>query len=122
MEGNELNQFINLPYHIMKDKRLSQTQKMIYGFVNGFDEPLICYASNTYIAEVIGVSARAVSKAISYLIKNSYLKAFQPNGRSRSLVVLKTPPEAVKMAQEASQELTDEEYYANYMPDPNSVF
>ena len=81
-------QFISIPYEVMMDVNLSQTQKMIYGFVNGFKiSGNICYASNAYIKSIIGVSERSVSKAVSVLISGGYIEALNPKGRSRSLMI-----------------------------------
>ena len=83
------NQYISIPFKVMKDTRLTQTQKLIYGFVAGFKvSKKICYASNSYIADVVCLKERAVSKAINVLIKDGWLGVNNPKGRSRSLFCL----------------------------------
>ena len=134
--GLDGQQFINIPYSIMRDSTLSQTQKIVYGFINGFNAPLICYASNSYIANIVGLkSDKAISQAVSGLIEKGYIKAINPKGRSRSLVVLKRSANKVVEKDEIVQEkplkvplrasegrdLTDVEDY-EYIYDPNDPF
>lgn len=82
----EKNNYISIPYKVMSDKRLTQTQKLIYGFVAGFHvSGNICYASNAYIGEVIGLKVTAVSRAISKLVSEDWLEVKNGAGAKRSL-------------------------------------
>ncbi len=86
--AEQVEQFINIPYSIMRDEKLSQTQKMIYGMVRGYmDSGSIFYASNKYISEIVMVKERSVSHAIAYLVEHKYLAVYNPKGRGRSLVI-----------------------------------
>ena len=86
-------QYINIPYSIMMSKNLSQTEKMIYGFICGFDfTDNICYVSNRYIGEVIGVSERTASRAITKLVTTSLVSRFEEGGRKRWLTTTKKTP------------------------------
>ena len=70
----------------MSDKRLSQTQKIIYGFIAGFHiSGKTCYASNKHIAEIIGLKETAVSRAISKLVSEDWVTIKNGSGSSRSL-------------------------------------
>lgn len=84
-------QYINIPYSIMMRSDLSQSQKIIYGFVNGFQDNNVCYASNTYIGEVLNLSPDGVSRCVSTLIRSGLIKALAPKGRSRSLFTTVPP-------------------------------
>ena len=80
------NNYISIPYKVMLNKRLTQTQKIVFGFIEGFkNSKNICYASNAYIAKVIGLKETAVSRAISKLVSEDMVDILNPKGRSRSL-------------------------------------
>ncbi len=78
-------QYINIPYSIMMREDLSQTEKIIYGFINGFKGNNVCYASNAYISNVLVLSERQVSRSISKLITLTLVSSMNGKGRSRSL-------------------------------------
>lgn len=92
-------QYINIPYSIMSDKRLNQTEKMVYGLIKGFDDAnKICYASNRHIAEVIGVSERQVSRSITKLTTTTLVSRFEEGGRKRWLTTTSKTPTTTSMS------------------------
>ena len=79
--------YISIPYTISSRSDLTQTQKMIYGMVLGYkNSGKIFYASNKFIADTLSLKEQAVSRAISCLVSKDMIKAFNPNGHSRSIV------------------------------------
>lgn len=62
----EDKRFIAIPYKILGDSRLSQTEKMLYGFINGFAKGK-CHAANGFISQTLSVSVSTVEKAIAKL-------------------------------------------------------
>lgn len=70
----------------MMDENLSQTQKMLIGFIKGFEiSNHICYASNRYIASILSLSSRQVSRKINDLVKNGYIQSHNNGGSKRYL-------------------------------------
>jgi len=63
-----------IPATILYDKELSANEKMLYAIISQLAiKTGFCYASNSYLAETLGVSIRAVSKWINKLIQKEYL-------------------------------------------------
>ena len=78
----------------MMDTRLTQTEKIIYGFIAGFHvnrKP--CYASNAYIAQIVTVSERQVSRSIAGLEDKGWIEISNPKGRSRCLACKYVSPD-----------------------------
>lgn len=70
MEDN----YINIGYRYLKDKNLSDKEKLIVGFISGFakDE---CKASNTYMATIFGSTRRTIQRQVSSLLKKDVIRS-----------------------------------------------
>jgi DNA-binding Lrp family transcriptional regulator len=65
----------SIPMHILTDKRLSSTDKLVYTIVNGLSKKNgDCWAGNTYIAEQLDIKKDTVSKIVSKLVDMGYMK------------------------------------------------
>lgn len=64
--------FIKLPEELLKDTKLSSTDKILLGVILSY-EGKICYASNSYLAERLGVYISTISKRLCKLDKLEYI-------------------------------------------------
>ena len=58
-----------LPKEILEHETLSVTAKMAYGIIDGLDGEDGCYASNGYLARILGVSERQVKNIVGSLLE-----------------------------------------------------
>ena len=58
-----------LPREILEHENLSITAKMAYGIIDGLDGEDGCYASNGYLARILGVSERQVKNIVGDLLE-----------------------------------------------------
>lgn len=66
--------FIIIPPHIRALKDITPIEKMVFGAINGLTQKEgYCYASNSWLADIIGITEDRVSKHISKLAKKGYL-------------------------------------------------
>tara|TARA_E500000081_G_scaffold127099_1_gene134659 strand:- start:83 stop:730 length:648 start_codon:yes stop_codon:yes gene_type:complete len=72
----EANFFIQIPASIWSDQTLVGNEKLIFGMITALssNEQKICYASNSYFANIFGVDPKTISKWISNLKKKGLLK------------------------------------------------
>jgi DNA-binding Lrp family transcriptional regulator len=56
-----------IPREIIVNGKLSSTDKLIFGLIQGLDNEKGCYASNAYIGDVIGVGAETVRASVARL-------------------------------------------------------
>ena len=73
-QQDKKNVFINIPYLILKDKKLDSTQKLIMSEIHtlaGLDDG--CFKSNSEFGSLIGVSSNAISKQITKLNEMKYI-------------------------------------------------
>ena len=61
-----MEQYINVPYKILKKKDISDKAKLIYGLVNGFFTGDF-KAGNAFIGRTLGCSVRSVQRAVKEL-------------------------------------------------------
>lgn len=59
--------------HILNDKRLSSTDKLMYGLIRSFANKGSCWASNKTMGDLIGLSSSVVSRSVSRLKKLEYI-------------------------------------------------
>jgi hypothetical protein len=96
-----------IPRAIWLHKELSAHEKMLWGEIAALDDPQRggCYASNEYLANMIGLSYSGVANAISKFKKLGLLIQVSFDGRIR--VIKAIPPESgllSKVKQTYSQE------------------
>lgn len=74
MEEINKSYFAVLPADIRYDKKLKDKAKLLYGEITALcNEKGYCWASNSYFAELYGVSKETVSRLISNLCNQGYL-------------------------------------------------
>lgn len=71
-----------LPRHIVEDRDLSMTDKIIYAEIACFE---VCYKSNEKLGERYDLKKGTIFKTISKLIKSGYIKSNQKTGDYRQL-------------------------------------
>ena len=65
--------FITIPYKVLRNKKLTITDKLIIGFVIGFTKGK-CSASNQYLAELLSVTERTIKNSTRKMEKLGVLK------------------------------------------------
>lgn len=64
-----------IPATILYDSELTANEKMLYAIISQLAiKTGFCYASNSYLAERLGITPRAVSKWINKLIQKNYVR------------------------------------------------
>ena len=77
-----------IPSQILSNSELSQTEKLIFGIISGFNHNnKSCTASNATIAAAIGVTAGRASKAINKLVEFNLLTSEISDNSNRKLFV-----------------------------------
>lgn len=73
-KNEEIEQYIKLPIKILKDKNLTDKQKLIFGsIITLAGKTGVCFASNSYLAKIHGCDERTVIRTINKLVKLSYI-------------------------------------------------
>lgn len=81
-----------IPAHIMMDNELSPSSKILYAEIASFR---ICFASNAFLAERLGISESGVQKILRKLRQKGYIKLGSFDGRKRTLVCVRDVPESM---------------------------
>jgi DNA-binding MarR family transcriptional regulator len=86
-----------IPASVLSDKSLSQTSKLLYGIIHGFNfNGKQCFATNKTIGEAIGVDARSVSRAVSDLVAAKLITSTEvKEQRILTVVTLLMKPSAI---------------------------
>lgn len=72
---NKQNYYCVIPLYVIFDEKLSSFEKLLFGHITALcNEKGYCWASNTYLAEKHKKSKNHISKCISNLVKNRYIK------------------------------------------------
>ena len=106
-------EYVAIPLEICRDKNLSASAKLIYGQISYLANLKgYCYASNSYLADISGLSTKTVTRAIMELKTKGYLvckfvpKTVEPTGRRIYLV--QGPDRSKKSPEEQAEEDTSE--------------
>lgn len=100
-----------IPPHILADEELSANEKIIYGRVQGLTkEKGYCFASNTWLAEHVGLSKGTVSNIISKLSDKGYLRRETIRDKNKRIIERRLYPQ---YKWEKIREYI-KEYYSNY--------
>lgn len=76
---------IAVPMHLLSDREVSATAKLLYGVIDSFQKKSgVCYASNSRLAEEIaGCSERTISRSVGELKSAGYI--IVDEGKSRKI-------------------------------------
>lgn len=80
------------PKCVLEDRNISFSAKVLYGQLNRLQGDDGCWASNQYLAELLGVSARSIRDIIKSLEENNFIKIERQNNqkiKNRKIYVLK---------------------------------
>lgn len=83
MDSNSPIYSIAIPVHLLSDREVSATAKLLYGVIDSFQKKSgICYASNDRLAEELaGCTPRTISKCVSELKNAGYIEIDDTKGR-----------------------------------------
>ena len=83
MDGNAPIYSISVPTHLLQDRNVSATAKLLYGVIDSFQKKSgVCYASNDRLSEEIaGCSIRTISRAVAELKEAGYIEISDEKGR-----------------------------------------
>ena len=75
---------IAVPVHLLSDREVSATAKLLYGVIDSFQKKSgVCYASNDRLSEEIaGCSARTISRCVAELKDAGYIIVDDSKGRN----------------------------------------
>lgn len=63
-----------IPKHILCDKKLNSTEKLLYGRFNSlWRQGKPCYLSNNTLSKEFGLSSRTISKSINTMVRRGYI-------------------------------------------------
>ena len=80
-----------IPGEVAFNEDLSFTERFVFWIVEGLDnEETHCFASNEYIAGIMGVKESTIRNSISKLVKKGYLRRVSFDGRTRVIAVDKS--------------------------------
>lgn len=77
-----------IPKKIIYDHNLTYSEKMLLSLIWSLDGEHNCYASNKYLAEVMGLNERTLANIIVSLKKKNYIKQISWNGKIRRMTVI----------------------------------
>ena len=84
--------YIIIPKCVLEDRNISFSAKVLYGQLNRLQGEDGCWASNQYLAELLGVSTRSIRDIIKSLEKNEFIRIERENNqkiKNRKIYVLK---------------------------------
>ncbi|MFA5355741.1 MAG: helix-turn-helix domain-containing protein, partial [Candidatus Paceibacterota bacterium] len=79
--------YIKLEPELFLNKDLDRIHCILFAVIELYDGEDHCYASNRYLANLVGLSSNAVSSAINVLIEKRYVTLISFDGRKRYLKV-----------------------------------
>lgn len=80
------------PKCVLEDRNISFSAKVLYGQLNRLQGDDGCWASNQYLAELLGVSTRSIRDIIKSLEDNNYIKIEREDNqknKNRKIFILK---------------------------------
>lgn len=80
------------PKCVLEDRNISFSAKVLYGQLNRLQGKDGCWASNQYLADLLGVSTRSIRDIIKSLEENNFIKIERQNNqkiKNRKIYVLK---------------------------------
>lgn len=108
-EQSTSNQFIlYIPIEISSDSNLNLSEMRVLATIKALDKDKKCFATNSYMAECLGISTRHVSRVISSLEKKGYILVENKNSFKRTIKV-QTKPQAASMEQVQEREVASKQ-------------
>jgi uncharacterized phage protein (TIGR02220 family) len=92
---NENDKFIIIPQYICKDKNLSYVDKMVFGIIYSLSlagDNDKCFATNKYLAEMLGMESRNIIRHINNLKNQGYLNITYNNKNPRKRTIIPNVP------------------------------
>jgi len=87
---NQPNFYATIPAPVLYDKRLSSSEKLLYGHFSALSvKEGFCWASNQYFAEVMGVHEDTVSSWVSHLKECGHIWIKITGGTQRKIYIVK---------------------------------
>ena len=87
-EQSTNNQFtLYIPTEISSDSNLNLSEMRVLATIKALDKDKKCFATNSYMAECLGISTRHVSRVISSLEKKGYILVENKNSFKRTIKV-----------------------------------
>lgn len=80
------------PKCVLEDRNISFSAKVLYGQLNRLQGEDGCWASNQYLADLLGVSTRSIRDIIKSLEENKFIRIERQNNqkiKNRKIYVLK---------------------------------
>lgn len=80
------------PKCVLEDRNISFSAKVLYGQLNRLQGEDGCWASNQYLAELLGVSTRSIRDIIKSLEENEFIRIERESNqkiKNRKIYVLK---------------------------------
>lgn len=80
------------PKCVLEDRRISSSAKVLYGQLNRLQGDDGCWASNQYLADLLGISTRSIRDIIKSLEDNRLIRIERENKqkiKNRKIYVLK---------------------------------
>ncbi|MDD2496404.1 MAG: helix-turn-helix domain-containing protein [Tissierellia bacterium] len=83
--NKQFSTFSVIPTEVMINKEISSTAKILYGIISSLtNEKGYCWASNDYLGELLGKTARQISSTINTLLKERLINSeIQANFRRK---------------------------------------
>jgi len=67
--------YITISYSVLENAKLNSTDKLLMGIINSLAyEKQYCYASNEYLSKRLNISRRTISKSLSKLKRENFIK------------------------------------------------
>lgn len=82
---NKFSTWIVIPTEIALNKEISPNEKMLLMFINSLDNGIGCTASNEFLASLLNIDKRSVSRLINKLIKEKFIYKILTTSNERIL-------------------------------------
>lgn len=82
--------YIIIPVELVCDNNISSSTKILYGVIKSLSyKEGFCFASNSYLASIVNLDNRTITRHVSILLKNGYIKIMYNNENIRKIYPLK---------------------------------
>lgn len=76
--------YITIPYSVLENTKLNSTDKLLMGIINSLaHNENYCYANNEYLSKKLNVSKRTISKSLSKLKSEKFVRVETMNNGRR---------------------------------------
>jgi hypothetical protein len=105
-----MSYYINIPGAVLSDKNLTPYSKLLYGHISALcSVEGYCFASSDYLAEVLGVTDRAIRNYIVELLNGGHIRVEKTETKKRKIylgtkvTVGEKPEKQIKIVDDAEQ-------------------